>query len=200
MLKNKKPANPVRIGEVHGKLTVIEELPKRANKGKVFLCKCECGSITEKAATNFRRYKIDSCKFCAVERLRKSPGIASWTMLFDRYFQAAKNRNYTFSLSIETFKEICGKNCTYCGKLPGDYNRYVKSDGSLYFKYQNKINSSAVERGWIKANGIDRKNNDIGYEVSNCLPCCGSCNKAKLDMSYEKFLLLIKNIYEHLKL
>jgi 5-methylcytosine-specific restriction endonuclease McrA len=28
-------------------------------------------------------------------------------------------------------------------------------------------------------NGIDRLDSSIGYEISNCVPCCGYCNKSK---------------------
>lgn len=45
--------------------------------------------------------------------------------------------------------------------------------------------------------GIDRMNNDIGYEYTNCVPCCGYCNKLKMNDSLEKFIKQINNIYKH---
>ena len=38
------------IGEKYGRLLVLEELDKRYGKKKdrVFLCRCDCGNITEK--------------------------------------------------------------------------------------------------------------------------------------------------------
>lgn len=37
-------------------------------------------------------------------------------------------------------------------------------------------------------NGIDRVDNDIGYLVSNCVPCCTICNMAKHKQSYDTFI------------
>ena len=45
-------------------------------------------------------------------------------------------------------------------------------------------------------NGIDRMNNNIGYEISNVVPCCSVCNKMKSSLSKEEFLTQICKIYE----
>ena len=36
-------------------------------------------------------------------------------------------------------------------------------------------------------NGIDRVNNEIGYKLDNCKPCCKHCNYVKGDLSIEDF-------------
>jgi hypothetical protein len=36
--------------------------------------------------------------------------------------------------------------------------------------------------------GFDRKNNEIGYIESNCVPCCHTCNMMKRSMSFEEFV------------
>ena len=38
--------------------------------------------------------------------------------------------------------------------------------------------------------GLDRKNNNIGYVMSNVVPCCGECNSMKRCMPYSEFVLL----------
>lgn len=39
--------------------------------------------------------------------------------------------------------------------------------------------------------GLDRKNNSVGYLLSNVVPCCKSCNTMKSDyLSYEEMMLL----------
>lgn len=43
-------------------------------------------------------------------------------------------------------------------------------------------------------NGIDRKNNDLGYVASNCVPCCVICNRGKNNMSYNDFVSYISRI------
>jgi hypothetical protein len=37
-------------------------------------------------------------------------------------------------------------------------------------------------------NGIDRKNNRLGYFSANVVSCCVVCNKAKRTMPYEEFV------------
>ena len=51
------------IGEKYGRLLVLEELDKRRGKRKdrVFLCKCECGNITEKPMQSLRSGRTKSC-------------------------------------------------------------------------------------------------------------------------------------------
>ena len=36
-------------------------------------------------------------------------------------------------------------------------------------------------------NGVDRVNNEIGYNIKNCSPCCTTCNRMKRCMSVEEF-------------
>jgi hypothetical protein len=43
-------------------------------------------------------------------------------------------------------------------------------------------------------NGIDRKNNYLGYTLDNSLPCCSICNIAKRDMNYETFITYLHRI------
>lgn len=46
-------------------------------------------------------------------------------------------------------------------------------------------------------NGLDRVNNLLGYELTNVVPCCNICNRAKKDMTYEQFKLWIKDLKEN---
>lgn len=50
--------------------------------------------------------------------------------------------------------------------------------------------------GSNKSVGIDRVDNNIGYLVENCVPCCMICNKMKINYSLEDFLNHIINIYK----
>lgn len=43
--------------------------------------------------------------------------------------------------------------------------------------------------------GIDRLDNTIGYVVSNCVPCCKTCNYAKRDMSVQDFLEWVNRVW-----
>jgi len=48
-------------------------------------------------------------------------------------------------------------------------------------------------------NGIDRKDNTLGYTIDNSLPCCGRCNISKNDMSYDDFIKHIHQCSKYLK-
>lgn len=46
--------------------------------------------------------------------------------------------------------------------------------------------------------GIDRKDNLIGYNVENCLPCCWACNRFKGKKNYNEFIARCKKISDNL--
>lgn len=46
--------------------------------------------------------------------------------------------------------------------------------------------------------GIDRVDNEIGYTIENCVPCCFTCNSAKGIMSYVEFKAWVERIYKHM--
>lgn len=48
--------------------------------------------------------------------------------------------------------------------------------------------------GLAPAKGIDRRNNEIGYLIANCVPCCKNCNLAKRDMTEDAFLAWVARI------
>lgn len=70
--------------------------------------------------------------------------------LYNSCIRSAKKRKHSFNLNINDFKELVLTKCNYCD----------------YYK-ENEVN------------GIDRVNNDIGYEKDNCVSCCEICNKMK---------------------
>ncbi len=51
----------------------------------------------------------------------------------------------------------------------------------------------------IETIGIDRIDNNKGYEISNCTPCCSVCNTMKMSMDTKEFLNKMKKILNNLK-
>lgn len=70
----------------------------------------------------------------------------------------AKSRNLKQELSFEEYASMILLPCWYCGKI-----------GYPYI-------------------GIDRIDNDKGYEEGNCAPCCMTCNYMKSDTSCVDFI------------
>jgi hypothetical protein len=46
----------------------------------------------------------------------------------------------------------------------------------------------------IETIGLDRINNDAGYEMTNVVPCCKVCNRMKADMSQDEFRAHVRSI------
>jgi hypothetical protein len=43
---------------------------------------------------------------------------------------------------------------------------------------------------------LDRIDSSKGYSISNVVPCCATCNKAKLAMPRDEFLGWIDRVYQ----
>ena len=81
----------------------------------------------------------------------------------------ANRRKKTFSLTLEDFKNLISKDCEYCGRASAD----------------------------VCGMGIDCVVSSVGYELSNCVPCCAPCNFFKARMSCEKFLEQVFRIADY---
>lgn len=87
---------------------------------------------------------------------------------YSEYIHGAKRRGLPFELSHEYFYELINKPCYYCND-------------------KNQI-------GW---NGIDRKDNDIGYTYTNSVACCTMCNKMKFEHTENNFVKYCENICDN---
>lgn len=74
------------------------------------------------------------------------------------------------------------------------YNRYaarcIKKSLDFNLTLQNfstLIQQSCHYCGEKNCGGIDRVNNDLGYLLTNCVPCCKYCNRAKHMENVESF-------------
>lgn len=103
----------------------------------------------------------------------------AWNKSLGSYAGNAKRKGLSFSLTLEEFKTLCSSPCHYCGSLP-EQKQYRGRDS-------------------IKANGIDRRDNSVGYVHENCLPCCTLCNYMKKAMSDVEFVGHIRKICTHLR-
>jgi hypothetical protein len=90
---------------------------------------------------------------------------------YTRCKKMAARRNINWGLSESEFWQIVSRSCTYCGfALP-------------------QVGS-----------GIDRIDNNKGYVVNNCVPCCTECNKTKGTYFTYDEMLQIGNVIHIIKL
>lgn len=183
------------IGTIFGKLTVISEASINKYRLRVYNCQCECGN-TRLIRGNALRGKSnrDPVKDCGCEAKTRHPaGNFTLNNMENDYKKGAKSRGYEYSLTKEQFKFITSQNCFYCGSKPRLKNRYNTDTG------HKRITRDWIDKSWIKINGIDRKNNSIGYTVENSVSCCKVCNFAKKDMEYNDFIEYLTNLTNYRK-
>lgn len=145
---------------------------------------CECGTEKILPVGDIQRGNTKSCGCLAHEfrtakkGLRFGDGVAPFRCLYRQYKCSARHKKRDFQLTVEEFKNIINKNCSYCNCEPSTVlcNPNVESD-CLYY------------------NGIDRKDSGIGYLLENSIPCCTSCNFAKSDLTEKEFLDKVEAIY-----
>lgn len=171
-----RPIMPIDMSLKYGLWT-----PKK-RMGPKMLCACDCGTEKIINAFDMKSGKSTNCgcrkKILLSKRLKeKNPsrlasGEARKNNLLYSYRDAAMRRGLSWSLSRDEFIELILAECHYCGtspKTPWKPSK-VKFNGELLY------------------NGVDRKNNSIGYTAKNCVPCCSWCNNSKHTKSYAEFI------------
>ena len=178
-----KKVMSVKINSKYNKLTVIS-YNGIYKKSKSWNCICDCGNkcVTITSSLNNGRKKDCGCgKIKRAKELNSLPKYeAAKNRLWSGYKRKAKERNIEFSISRNFFEKITQENCHYCGTEPR-----CSTEGIMHKRGTN---------GHIMYNGVDRKDNNIGYIEDNCLPCCSWCNKAKLTNKYSEFINYIKRL------
>lgn len=166
------------LGSKYGKLTVVELINAKSvnDRYRRWLCKCDCGNTKVVTSHSLLNGKTLDCGCIFKNKLSSNATTVGINKAYGMYLRGAKNRNIKFELSIELFKEIVMKNCFYCGEEP---NRKAKNYGKE-----------------VLINGIDRRNNDIGYIEGNIVPCCKTCNFMKHNLGEKEWLDKVSKIYE----
>lgn len=174
-----------------GRLTVLE-FAETLNKAAQWFCKCDCGNIVIVSRPALRATQLGSktgTRSCGCSRLtgtgsRPYYKLKSHTTLqtaknraFGGYKKAAKKRGLEFSLSEKEFHSLVQEECHYCGSPP-----------TLIKKGTAQHSFNVLYRH----NGIDRKDNSLGYTLENSLPCCSICNHAKHTLSYDEFIAWVQ--------
>lgn len=163
------------------RLTILGLHHKDKRWRRFYNCKCECGNEKVIQGSLILSGNTKSCG-CQVQiaankrRLPNDKGVINQIIL--GYKRHAKDRGLDFNLDYDTVSQLIRQPCNYCG-LPPSNNKITKTcKGFLY-------------------SGIDRIDSSRGYYSDNVVPCCDSCNKAKLGLSKNEFLDWVKRVYKY---
>lgn len=178
------------VGKTFNGIKCLKVLDKIKWKAKVFLFKCHCGVEFEDCGYQIKNGKIISCG-CLREAAKFKPGPRvkiksqerTFKWKFSDYKRGAKGRGIVFNISFEQFCNIGIKKCFYCGSGP----RIVR---------QYKTKKGPGTEGLFT--GIDRVNNQKGYDIDNIVPSCKTCNMMKKTLTFEKFISHCKKITNNL--
>lgn len=187
------PNNVINLtGQKFNRLLVLEYIGKGYNNtGSRWKCRCDCGSEIIIPAVTFKNNGVKSCGCLNREKIAAKTlplGEAAKRSLLLIYKASAKRRNLMFNLSVEDFTTLTNLPCHYCGIQPVSLHPNkikVKAGGGTEFN------------GQYKFNGLDRKDNAIGYIQSNIVTCCTICNRAKHILSYVEFIAWMRRLVAH---
>lgn len=171
-------------GQIFNYLTVLNKSGITRPR-TYYECICKCGNKVTVEGSKLKNGHTKSCGCWKLDHKHTyyyglPDGESLKNRIFSNYKYNAKNKNQEFALEKEYFMELLFKNCFYCGRAPFLLLQHNKSRGEVIY------------------NGIDRKNNDIGYLKDNCVTCCFECNARKSSIDFEKFIQWIKMCYENL--
>jgi hypothetical protein len=172
------------IGQKFGRWVVLTVDSRTDNHHRHFvLCRCECGNEKVVGVHHLVNGTSKSCGCYNNEKRLKGlePGEAGFNALFKDYQKSAKERGLEFTLLKEEFKKLVTDNCYYCDSGPS-----------------KKIKTGSEHSSFIH-NGIDRRNNLLGYIKDNCVTCCEKCNVMKYTYSEEDFIGHCREIIQHLQ-
>jgi hypothetical protein len=163
-------------GRDFGKLSVLGPTEKRDHGYVVWDVQCACGSPSFPCSTVALTSRKSPKRSCGCLSTRKSAGESARNRVQHDYRNNAKKRGVSWDLTDEQFNQLTQADCHYCGRPPAS------------------VCSGRGYNGSYTYNGIDRKDNTIGYVEWNVVSCCRVCNWAKGKMSYADFALWVADL------
>ena len=166
------------------------------------MCKKICNICNEeKNISEFHKMKKGlfgvrtTCKECRKKVAKEYKSRPEVILKQQKYYQDNK----------DTFREKMNK---HYHSLNGQFHNYKKraKKGNFIFELTQedckKFYKTECEYcgDTIKGLGIDIIDNNLGYILSNCRPCCSTCNYMKHIMNESQFFNQLKKIYNKMNL
>lgn len=153
-----------------------------------WLCRCDCGNEKIIKSTYLIEGKSTTCG-CKINRFpNNDPKLSSAMKIYNNKYKDG-------DLTFEQFLELSQQKCFYCGIDPSTATNRL--DNVRVNTRRGRENQFSGEKGTFIYNGLDRIDSNIGHILTNVVPCCKDCNRAKLALSIEDFRQLITRIYNH---
>lgn len=183
-MKTDKIKYPI-IGETFNRLTVIGYISKKDG----YACECECGNITKARSWSLKTGRHASCGCLQKELMAKRNFKDGFEALknetYKNYKRAAKKRGHSFKLSKSEFYILLSGSCWYCGSEP-----------NMTWKGTKR---TIIDTSTFRYNGVDRVDNNLGYDIDNVVSCCKFCNNAKNTLTDSEYLDNIIRVYNYQK-
>ena len=167
-------------GNKYGDLVVIDfagYLSRGKQNTAFWNCQCLCGNNKTIRADLLISKMLSSCG-CKRGKKSLEIGMSNMGNVWNSYLQSSRKRGLDFELKKEDAIILFKSNCFYCGCEPSQ----IKKEFGCY--------------GEFIYNGIDRVDNNKGYVLNNCVPCCKQCNQAKSTYSLTEFKEWICKLYK----
>lgn len=163
-------------GKVFGLWTVIGKSTTPTTRGVYWDCCCVCGKTARIGTHSLISGKSKSCHCSHYV----DPTLKTKKRMYSNYQHYAKSCGRLFALTFEQFDQIITSPCLYCDVKDG--HEYKLADRPQRFT------------GSFIGNGVDRYDNDLGYVLSNCVPCCERCNMSKKTLHGDDFIKMCRTI------
>ena len=179
-------------GQRFGRLLVLQR-----HSPDAWSCKCDCGNTKVVKTSNLSNGGTKSCG-CLAKESRKASGLRLASVnkelhrgrprldlseeqraarfkrdMLHGYKGRAREKGLEWKLTEEQFETLLSGNCHYCNEPPAPRHRKI---------------------GTLTCNGIDRKDNLLGYNSENVVSCCWSCNRIKRCIPYGPFIDFVNRI------
>ena len=184
MSARKYPA--IHLGDFFGRWTVLSEETSPegfSQRGSYWRCRCSCGIERIVCGGELRSGRSRSCG-CSPKYNSLPAGESAFNSLINVYKWGATKRGLSWRLNKEQIRKLTQQSCFYCGLAPAQ-------------KYQNKRSPGS---GIYTYNGLDRRDNQIGYTPENTVSCCKLCNLAKRTLTVKEFRVWVKRVYDYSRL
>ena len=180
------------VGLKYGKLTAVKDIGIKSygkSNRTFFIFSCDCGNQVELPLKQVVSMKTRSCGCLPYEDRVNSTN----KYVYRSIKSGAKSRGLNFEISYDDFLSISSKECFYCGQID-NRNKWAYVGCAPNSSFIESVTNRELYNSMI--NGLDRLDSSLGYTMDNVVSCCGTCNRAKMDLKLDDFLSHIKKIYK----